>query len=88
MKLILIIFLLFNFGSAFALTKEWTVTRVNFDETKKLYQVDFKNQAGVYKADEKLLECLRESLNEKKPVKIEFNPMGLLIKSCEKASTR
>lgn len=69
------------------MTSEWTVTRINFDAAKNLYQVDFKNQAGVYKAEEKVLPCLRESLQEKKNVKVDFNPMGLMIKTCEKVAS-
>lgn len=88
MKKIIFLQLLFSSTSLFAMTKEWTVTKVNFDEAVKLYKVDFKNQAGVYKADEKLLPCLRESLNEKKAVKVDFNPMGLLINSCEKVASK
>ena len=71
-----------------AMTKEWVVTRVNFEEEKKLYEVDFKNQAGVYKAEEKFLPCLRESLNSKKEVKVDFDPMKMTIKSCSMAATR
>lgn len=88
MKISTFALILFSSTTLHAMTKEWTVTRLNFDEKTKLYQVDFKNQAGVYKAEEKLFECLHESLVDKKNVKIDFKPMGLLIKSCEKVSTR
>ncbi len=88
MKISMFVLMLFSSTVLHAMTKEWIVTKVNYDETKKIYLVDFKNQAGVYKAAEKFLPCLRDSLTEKKSVKVEFNPMGLEIKSCEKVSSR
>lgn len=88
MKKIILLSMLFNAGASFALTKEWVVTKIVFDDAKKNYQVDFKNQAGVYRADEKFISCLRESLKDQKAVQIEFNPMGLAIKSCEKVASR
>jgi ADP-heptose:LPS heptosyltransferase len=88
MKKIILLNLFFSSTSLFAMTSEWTVTRINFDTSKKLYQVDFMNQAGVYKAEEKMLPCLRESLQQKKEVKVDFNPMGLMIKSCEKVVSK
>lgn len=88
MKISLCVLMLFSSSLLYGMTREWTVTKIYFDEAKKIYQIDFKNQAGVYKAEEKILPCLRESLNAKANVKIDFNPMGLLIKSCEKVSTR
>jgi hypothetical protein len=86
-KIFLLIALLHS-SSLFAMTKNWTVTKVAFDDAKKIYHVDFKNQAGVYKADEKILDCLRASLKDQKAVTIDFNPMGLQIKSCAKAESK
>lgn len=71
-----------------AMTKEWIVTRVNFAEEKKLYEIDFKNQAGLYMADEKWLPCLRDSLRGKKEVKIDFDPMKMIIKSCSMSASK
>jgi|GEM_PF-740523 len=88
MKISMFVLMLFSSTLLHAMTKEWVVTKVNYDDTKKIYMIDFKNQAGIYKAEEKLLPCLRESLAEQKAVKIDFNPMGLKLKSCVKAATR
>jgi len=88
MKISLFVLTLFSSGLLHAMTKEWTVTKIYFDDVKKNYQIDFKNQAGVYKAEEKLLSCLRDSLNSKTNVKVDFQPMGLKIKSCEKSASK
>lgn len=88
MKISMFVLMLFSSTVLHAMTKEWTVTKVNFDEARKVYLVDFKNQAGVYLADEKQLSCLRDSLATKSAVKVDFNPMGLKIKSCEKSSSK
>lgn len=72
-----------------AMTKEFIVTKLNFNQDKKYYQVDFKNQAGVYNASgDELLVCLQQSLREKKAVMIEFNPMGLKVLNCSKVSSK
>lgn len=88
MKISTFALILFSTTSLQAMTKEWTVTKLNLDDKTKLYLVDFKNQAGIYKAEEKLFSCLQWSLADKKAVKVEFEPMGLILKSCEKVSTR
>lgn len=90
MKKFIVLILVLNCGVlSAAMTKEFVVTRLNYDTTKKNYQVDFKNQAGVYRASgEPVLSCLQYSLREAKAVKIVFNPMGLAILNCAKVSTK
>lgn len=88
MKISTFVLILFSTSSLYAMTKEWTVTRLHLDEKTRIYQVDFKNQAGVYKAEEKHFSCLHESLKEKKNIQVSFNPMGLQITSCEKAPVK
>ncbi|MBC7538373.1 MAG: hypothetical protein H7281_06105 [Bacteriovorax sp.] len=92
MKKIIVLILFFNMQAlSAAMTKDFVVTRLNYDQEKKDYQIDFKNQAGVYKVRETLMDCLRElreSLKEKKPVRVVFKPMGLVITSCSKVSTK
>lgn len=92
MKKLLALILLLNFHTlSAAMTKIFVVTKLNYNPEQKYYQVDFKNQAGVYKASETLIDCLRElreSLKEKKQVRVIFKPMGLAITSCSKVSTK
>lgn len=85
MKKIIILILLLNIHALnAAMTKDFVVTKLHYNLEKKYYQVDFKNQAGVYQAEEAMLSCLRDSLQNKKAVRVEFNPMGLKITNCSK----
>lgn len=90
MKKIMALMFCFSVHTASAaMTKEFVVTRLNFNQEKNEYQVDFKNQAGVYRATgPAVVNCLQESLREKKAVKIVFKPMGLMIMECAKVSTK
>ena len=71
-----------------AMTKDFVVTKILLIKEQNIYEVDFKNQAGVYKADEKLVNCLQESLRKTRPVRVSFNPMGLKLLDCAKVSTK
>ncbi len=84
----LILLLLFASVASAGIKKNFIVTKVFFDVENNYYKVHFQNQAGVYKADRKLYNCLAESLEKAKEVKIEFEAMGLKLTSCSKASTR
>lgn len=64
------------------LTKDFVVTRLKYNEAKKVYEVDFLNQAGVYKGDDKNFSCLQSSLKSNKPAHVTFDPMGLKITEC------
>lgn len=88
-KIIVLISLLFSF-TAFSgvIKKSFTVTKLRYNSDKKYYDVDFLNQAGIYKADEKWFKCLQQSLEKKLAAKVEFNPMGLKISNCEMASSK
>lgn len=88
-KISIVLFLVLNIHAlSAAMTKDFVVTKLHYDLEKKYYQVDFKNQAGVYQAQVAMLSCLRESLQNKKAVRVEFNPMGLKITNCSKVSSR
>lgn len=70
-------------AEAMTLTKDFVTTRLKYNDAKKVYDVDFLNQAGIYKADDKDFSCLQGSLKSKKPVKVTFDPMGLKITDCK-----
>ncbi len=90
MKNNLVLFFLFLISSVASagIKKNFIVTKVFFDVEHNYYKVHFENQAGVYKADGKLYNCLAESLAKSKEVKIEFEAMGLKLTSCSKVSTK
>ena len=50
---------------------------------KKYYETSLRLMAGVYKADEKFVNCLQKSLENKKTAKITYEAMGLKITNCE-----
>lgn len=84
MKLITLFCFLFAANvEAMTLTKDFVATRLKYNEAKKVYDVDFLNQAGIYKAEDKDFPCLQGSLKSKKPVKVTFDPMGLKITGCK-----
>lgn len=90
--LLLLIIISINTASA-AMTKQFVVTKVFYNQDKKDYQIDFKNQAGVYHLPEnglveKNLSCLRDSLKTAKLVTVVFIPMGLEITDCAMVSTK
>lgn len=87
-KIIVLLLVLTNHALSAAMTKDFVVTKLHYNLEKKYYQVDFKNQAGVYQAQVAMLPCLRESLQSKKAVRVEFNPMGLKITNCAKVSSK
>lgn len=71
-----------------ALTKDFIVTKVFYNQNKKYYEINFKNQAGVYKTGDVFLSCLRTSLKEAKPARVVFEPSGLAITSCKMGETK
>lgn len=87
-KIIALLFVLNMNALSAAMTKDFVVTKLHYNLEKKYYQVDFKNQAGVYQAQVEMLSCLRESLENQKAVRVEFNPMGLKIMNCSKVSSK
>lgn len=87
-KIIVLLLVLTNHALSAAMIKDFVVTKLHYNLEKKYYQVDFKNQAGVYQAQVAMLPCLHESLQSKKAVRVEFNPMGLKITNCEKVSSK
>lgn len=85
MKKIIITMLCICFSTSLwsmTLTKEWNVTLIKFNETKKNYDVSFLNQAGIYNSEEIHIKCLQKSIEKKHTVKVEFQPMGLKILKC------
>lgn len=94
MKKILLLSIIFSINTVnAAMTKQFVVSKVFYNQDKKNYQIDFKNQAGVYRLPEnssveKNLSCLRESLKTARQVTVVFEPMGLEITDCAKVSTK
>ena len=66
-----------------SMTDTFIVTLLSFDQQTNIYRVHLQNQAGVYKADKFLFDCLEKSLKDAKKVSVTFNPMGLKIESCK-----
>lgn len=58
-----------------------TISKITYLKAKKIYEVVITNKAAFYKADEKLLPCLQKGMKEK--VKLEIDPMKLVILKCE-----
>jgi hypothetical protein len=67
---------------AMNLTKKLQVTKLRFDETKKVYDVTFEIRAGVYHTNKDHVGCLQKSIEKKIPVTVEFEAMGLKIIKC------
>lgn len=67
---------------AMTLTKDFVVTRLKYNDEKKVYDVDFINQAGIYIGNDTVFPCLQKSLKSNKAVKVTFEPMGLKITAC------
>lgn len=86
-KLLFGIYLFSTFAFA-GIESEFKVAKLMWNEEQKNYKVIFENQAGVYKAGDDVLKCLQESMRNNKTVKINFEPMGLKITSCSKASSK
>ncbi len=76
----IIIFLFSTAASAMTFDAE-TISKLTYLKTKKMYEVVITNKAAFYKADEKLLSCLQKGMKEK--VKLEVDPMKLIILKCE-----
>lgn len=84
MKTTIVLSLIFLSLNSFGmtLTKDFVVTRLKYDEVKKIYDVDFINQAGIYKGGDDVFPCLQKSLKSNKAAKVTFDPMGLKITEC------
>lgn len=83
MKLVILFgFLVAAHAQAMTLTKDFVTTRLKFNDAKKVYDVDFLNEAGIYKAEDKFFSCLQSSLKSKKPVKVTYDPIGLKLTDC------
>lgn len=76
----IIFFLISVTASAMTFDAE-TISKITYLKSKKMYEVVITNKAAFYKADEKLLPCLQKGLKEK--VKLEIDPMKLVILKCE-----
>lgn len=64
------------------ITMDFVATKLSYNSEKKYYEITFQMMAGIYKADEKFLKCLQKSLQNKKEVKVSYEPMGLIITDC------
>lgn len=91
MKFAIFLIVLFSYSISFAkytLTKDMTVKQMKYEEDKKMYLVDFVNQAGRYHGKPRDLDCFKHSLEKQVPVKIEFVARGLGIIDCQKVETK
>ena len=81
--IILILSIFATIGSAKTIEEKLTVNLLKLNTDKGLYEVSFNEMAAIYKADKKILQCLQKSLEKKEKAKINFEPRGLKITSCE-----
>jgi hypothetical protein len=65
-----------------------TVKQMTYEEEKKMYLVDFVNQAGRYHGKPRDASCFQHSIEKKVPVKVEFVAMGLAIIDCQKVESK
>jgi hypothetical protein len=68
--------------------KDMTVKQMSYEEEKKMYLVDFVNQAGRYHAKPRDASCFKHSMEKNVPVKVEFVAMGLAIIDCQKVESK
>lgn len=68
--------------SAWGITKDYEVNRLQYNREKKNYDVYFVNQDGVFISDDVHYKCLEKSLKEKKKVKISYEMKNLKVTEC------
>ena len=72
----------------YTLIKDMTVKQMSYEEEKKMYLVDFVNQAGRYHGKPRDAACFKYSMDKNVPVKVEFVAMGLAIIDCQKVESK
>ena len=72
----------------YTMIKDMTVKQMTYEEEKKMYLVDFVNQAGRYHGKPRDAACFKYSLEKNVPVKVEFVAMGLAIIDCQKVESK
>lgn len=68
--------------SAMAITRDFKVTRLQYDTDKKIYDIVFLNQDGIFISGDDHYKCLEKSLKEKKAVKISYDMKNLKVTAC------
>ena len=83
-KIILLVsvFIVSSNSWAMNLTKKLQVTRISYNKDLKNYDVMFELRSGIYHSSEVHLKCLQKSIDNKSPVSIEYEAMGLKIVKC------